>query len=76
MLRDMTMHDAAHDDQAFSTLPPSDFAAGRFEPCPTFEAHDAGGVCAACGWLESDHDRDADVVRLQPVVVRAMRRAS
>ena len=67
----MTIHDVAHDDDTLS-----DLAIGRYEPCAVYEAQAADGVCTMCGWLASDHEHDAEVVTLPPVITPAMRRAS
>lgn len=43
----------------------TDLAAGQWEPCAHHEG-EPGGVCAACGWLDHEHPRNADIVTLTP----------
>jgi hypothetical protein len=44
------------------TIDRNDLVSAAFEACPEFAgAGDASPVCAGCGWLESEHERDADL---------------
>jgi hypothetical protein len=51
-------------------------AAGWFEPCAAFDGRAFAPLCAVCGWLDDDHDTEAEVVLLPPVEPIAMPRAS
>jgi hypothetical protein len=50
----------------------------RFEPCTVYEYDEASpGCCAACGWLDDDHEvHAAAVVARFPAPRRVERRAS
>ena len=45
----------------------NDLVSASFEACAAFAAGaDASPVCAACGWLETEHGREVAEVRALP----------
>ena len=61
------------------TIDVNDLVSASFEPCASFASADIMPVCAACGWLDSEHDpvdqpEIAEVLSL-PIPARVQRRS-
>ena len=49
------------------TIEMNELVSAAFEPCAAFgNAGDGSPVCAACGWLEVEHEPEAAGVRTLP----------
>jgi len=54
------------------TIDTNDLVSGSFEACGAYAtAPDASPVCAACGWLESEHASEIAEVHALPARTRA-----
>ena len=57
-----------------ATFVSATFVSARFEACAAFDdAGDGSPVCAACGWLEGEHEPEAAEVRALPTRTRPRR---
>jgi hypothetical protein len=57
------------------TIDVNDLVSASFEPCTSFASADTTPVCAACGWLDGEHEPAIAEVLSLPIPAPAQKRA-